>query len=59
MEMRWAAITNSVSQLASMLAENLRIIIEPQIASRLQYSNFLYSKYIKKISGVIIELGSV
>lgn len=36
MELQWSAITNSVSQLASMLAENLRIIIEPSIASRLQ-----------------------
>lgn len=36
MELRWSTITNSVSQLASILAENLRIIIEPSIASRLQ-----------------------
>lgn len=36
MEIRWSIISNSVSQLSSLLAENLRMIIEPTIASRLQ-----------------------
>lgn len=35
-ELKWSQITDSVSDLASILAENLRMIIEPSIASKLQ-----------------------
>lgn len=36
-ELKWALISDSVSVLASMLAESLRMILEPTIASKLQY----------------------
>uniref|UniRef100_A0A914D8W7 Midasin n=1 Tax=Acrobeloides nanus TaxID=290746 RepID=A0A914D8W7_9BILA len=36
LQTKWAKITDSVSILASELAENLRIIIEPSIATKLQ-----------------------
>lgn len=36
LELKWSQITDSVSDLASILAENLRMIIEPSIASKLQ-----------------------
>uniref|UniRef100_A0A915DGE1 Uncharacterized protein n=1 Tax=Ditylenchus dipsaci TaxID=166011 RepID=A0A915DGE1_9BILA len=36
LELRWSLISESVSALSSMLAENLRMIIEPTVASRLQ-----------------------
>ncbi|KAI1718698.1 AAA domain (dynein-related subfamily) domain-containing protein [Ditylenchus destructor] len=35
-ELKWALISDSVSVLASMLAESLRMILEPTIASKLQ-----------------------
>lgn len=36
LEMKWALLTDSVSLLAAELTENLRAILEPSIASRLQ-----------------------
>jgi midasin (ATPase involved in ribosome maturation) len=37
LELKWVELTDSVSSHASELAESLRTIIEPTIATRLQY----------------------
>ena len=36
LQVKWAKITEAVSVLSSELAENLRIIIEPTVATKLQ-----------------------
>jgi midasin (ATPase involved in ribosome maturation) len=45
LQLKWSLISDSVSVLSSILAENLRMILEPTVASRLQCvtSGLLYA----------------